>query len=140
MKENSLFPWYSSLATDIVEIDMQHGNIDMLIHMLDKSPKTEINLVEQILKTLENHITYEEHLLDKQFPSDHHRAHSDLLSFFRFEEIELRTKVIAKDFFIRVLRNKLKEHVEEFDSKLKELIEKTETPQKLTHHNAPEPQ
>lgn len=115
--------WYSSFSTGIFEVDNQHGNIDMMIQMLDQKVVIEDpGKLEEILHALKSHFEYEESLLEERFPDEHRSAHEKFLTLYKSLIALVLSDSMSVARFIDVIRSELVDHAQTYDMKIKELL------------------
>lgn len=115
--------WYSSFSTGIFEVDNQHGNIDIMLQLLDETvPAEKPNKLSEIIQAIETHFEYEESLLGEAFPREHFQAHERFITLIKnlIELVIDNSMTIAR--FVGVIRSELVEHVQSYDVKIKELL------------------
>jgi hemerythrin len=111
--------WYSTLSTGIFEIYNQHGNIDMMLQLLEKSHNPLHSDIELLVQTIEDHFKYEESLFMDRFPEDHRAEHTLFLEILARYTKRLEENCVTQTEFISVIRNKLIEHADKFDRQLR---------------------
>ncbi len=117
---------YSSYRIGILEIDIQHINIDFLISELGKE-ELENRAKEEIYETLKNtlalHFDFEEKWAqknNKNFDPDHQKSHKELLE--KLDELgnQYTNKILNMYEISLILKIELLKHVQDHDTKLKE--------------------
>ena len=120
--QNLSFPWYSALSTGILEIDNQHGNIDILLQLFEAATQIHLEQIAGIEQALQTHFAFEEELFGSHFPPGHQHEHINILAYVA----EQREKFEKQDFdrisFIRHIEQKLFEHISIFDKYLKSYL------------------
>ncbi len=115
---------YSSYKTGILEIDIQHANIDFLLSELAKE-KLENKAKEKIYEVLKDslalHFDFEEEWAktnNKEFNPDHQKSHKELLEKLNKMKIQYTNKELNMYEISLTLKMALVKHVQTHDIKL----------------------
>ena len=114
--------WYSATKVGIIEIDMDHSNVDTMLQLYfsDKIPKT---YLEQIIASLIRHFDHEEKIiasLGQEFPTSHKLEHAHLTELLETKLTDWKAKKIDGKDLAEEIRSLLLLHVAEFDVHLGE--------------------
>ena len=116
---------YSSYKTGILEIDIQHANIDFLLSELAKEEledKAKEEIYEILKDTLAFHFDFEEEWTktnNKNFDPDHQKSHKELLEKLNKLKIQYTNKKLNMYEISLALKMELMKHVQDHDMKLK---------------------
>ncbi len=109
--------WYSSIKVGIVEIDMDHYNIDTMLQLYSSDRVPEFYL-PQIINGLIKHFDTEEKIIagmGREFPAEHKIEHSRLIQLLNDKlAIWKDGDLVGKDF-VEQVREILLLHVTEYD-------------------------
>ncbi len=112
--------WYSSTNVGILEIDMDHNNIDTMLQLYFSGRVPEAFL-ENIIDGLLRHFVHEERViieLGREFPSVHKAEHERLSEILEKKVAEWKAKKLDGKVLAEEVRNLLLIHVVDFDVKL----------------------
>lgn len=112
--------WYSKIKVGILEIDMDHNNIDTMLQLYFAGTVTEAYL-ENVIDALIAHFDHEEQVivqLGRAFPPEHKAEHERLVRLLETLIDEWKAKKIDGQELAENVRNVLMLHVAEFDIKL----------------------
>ncbi len=115
---------YSSYKTEILEIDIQHANIDFLLSELAKEElenKAKEEIYEVLKDTLALHFDFEEEWAktnNKNFDPDHQKSHKELLEKLNEMKIQYTNKKLNMYEISLTLKMALVKHVQTHDIKL----------------------
>lgn len=109
--------WYSSVKVGIVEIDMDHYNIDTMLQLYstDRIPKS---YLPQIINALIKHFDTEEGIIDRmghEFPQDHKIEHDNLAKGLKAKLVNYQAGDFDGKDFVEEVREILLLHVAKFD-------------------------
>ena len=109
--------WYSSIKVGIVEIDMDHYNIDTMLQLYssDRIPES---YLPQIINALIKHFDTEEGIIDRmghKFPPDHKIEHANLTKTLEAKLVNWRAGDFNGKEFVEDVRQILLLHVAEYD-------------------------
>lgn len=116
--------WYSSLSTGILEVNIQHSNIDQLIVLLERA-KGEARIKESmdvLIHAIENHFKYEEWRFgdnSKKMNQEHINEHRRILrKYYDIANMvhDSNDKDIKKEI-VGMIKIALMSHVKDFDFK-----------------------
>ena len=113
--------WYSATRVGILEIDMDHGNIDTMLQLYFAGKVPEAFL-ENIFTGLVRHFEHEERIiaeLGRTFPADHSAEHKRLQALLAVLLDDWRAAKLTGKELAERLRAMLLFHVTEFDVKLR---------------------
>lgn len=109
--------WYSSIKVGIVEIDMDHYNIDTMLRLYSSDRVPEFYL-PQIINGLIKHFDTEEKIIasmGRDFPENHKIEHSRLTQLLNEKLTTWKDGSLAGKVFVAEVREILLLHVAEFD-------------------------
>ena len=112
--------WYSIATARNLEIDLDHDNIDQMLHQYIVGQAPEASLCH-IVPAFLAHIDHEERIIDSiglKFPANHKKEHQRLSNLLRSYETDLKRDKIGGREFAEVVQKTLKLHVIDFDVKL----------------------
>ena len=109
--------WYSSIKVGIVEIDMDHYNIDTMLQLYssDRIPES---YLPQIIRALIKHFDTEEGIIDRmgrEFPQDHKAEHANLAKALAAKLANYQAGDFDGKDLVEEVRQSLLLHVAEFD-------------------------
>ena len=109
--------WYSSIKVGIIDIDMEHSNIDTMLQLYfaDRIPES---YLKQIIVSLINHFDHEEEIitdLGHTFPETHKQEHAHLKEILEEKLLDWEADKLDGKEFADELRVLLLRHVIEFD-------------------------
>ncbi|MBN1956883.1 MAG: hypothetical protein JXQ81_10815 [Desulfuromonadales bacterium] len=112
--------WYSATKVGIMEIDMDHSNVDTMLQLYfaGRTPET---YLENIIDGLIRHFPHEENVisrLGREFPSEHKVEHQRLSGFLRDMIAAWQAGTKDGKELAEEVRDLLLIHVVEFDVKL----------------------
>ncbi len=117
---------YSSYKTGILEIDIQHSNIDFLLSELAKEElenRAKEDIYEILKEALVFHFDFEEEWSKtnkKKFDSDHRKSHKELLKKLDEWKTQYTKKKMNMYEIGLAISMMLVKHVQDHDVKLKE--------------------
>ncbi len=109
--------WYSSVKIGIVEIDMDHCNIDTMLRLYS-SGQVPAGYLPQIINGLIKHFAHEEEIiagLGREFPEDHKQEHLRLAKLLEEKMAKWKANEVTDKEFAEELRAMLLLHVTKFD-------------------------
>jgi hemerythrin-like metal-binding protein len=115
---------YSSYKTGILEIDIQHVNIDFLLSELTKEElenKAKEKIYEVLKDTLALHFDFEEEWAktnNKEFDPEHQKSHKELLEKLNEMKIQYTNKELNMYEISLTFKMALVKHVQDHDIKL----------------------
>jgi len=110
--------WYSATKTGINEIDLEHGNIDIMLTMII-SHKVDEELVGKLIDTLLLHFQSEERIvrkMGKSFPQEHHAEHEKLTTTLRQKKRQWSNGELEASELALEVKQILLNHFSEFDA------------------------
>lgn len=117
--------WYSIATVGHLEIDLDHANIDLMLHLYDVEQDPKDSML-RIVPAFLAHMIHEEKVIKRtglKIPENHKKEHSRLSILLRSYETDLiQGKMDGRQFAAKV-QNTLKIHVMDFDMKLFERFE-----------------
>lgn len=109
--------WYSATQVGIVDIDLDHHNIDIMLQLYFTGNCPESALLA-IIDGLTNHLPHEEKIiadLGRSFPEDHKREHERLTVELEKMKIQWEAGEIEGQRLAESIREILLFHVSNFD-------------------------
>ncbi len=116
--------WYGATKVGILEIDMDHNNVDLLLMHYFSSPENE-RYLEQIVQGLLRHFDHEVHVIESlggEFPQKHRDEHQRLSTFLNKALDEVRLGKRSGHSLAEEIRSLLLLHVVDFDIELTKCI------------------
>jgi hemerythrin len=112
--------WYSTTKIGIMEIDMDHSNVDTMLQLYfhGQAPR---EYLENIVDGLIRHYSHEEEVivcLGYQFPQNHRDEHVRLASLLKRRVDDWKNDRVVGNDLAEEIRAILLLHVAEFDVKL----------------------
>lgn len=117
--------WYSTTKVGIMDIDMDHSNVDTMLQLYfhEQVPQNFIvNIVEGLIK----HFTHEEEIVEKMgfdFPRDHRDEHERLTKVLLERVDDWNAGSVGGKDLAEEIRSVLLLHVAEFDIKLADVCQ-----------------
>lgn len=112
--------WYSATKVGIMEIDMDHGNVDTMLELYTKDQAPQ-NYLENIVDGLIRHYGHEEEVIVRlgyEFPQNHREEHARLAKHLRSRIEDWKKGGIDGKDLAEEIRVILLLHVTEFDVRL----------------------
>ena len=116
--------WHSHLSTGILEVDLQHSNIDQLIVSLEgTTDEARIKaLMDVLVHAIENHFKYEERRFGdnlKKMNQKHKNEHRRILKEYYdiADKVDYSNALDIKNEIAGVIKILLISHVKNFDCK-----------------------
>jgi hemerythrin-like metal-binding protein len=109
--------WYSALSVGILEIDLQHANIDQILSELTDHNRQEV--VNRITDALIRHFKAEEMLCaekDLHMSEDHKKEHVRLTEMLQNLKQQMQKVNPDREAVLRTYSDLIVEHVTRFDS------------------------
>ncbi|OQY17079.1 MAG: hypothetical protein B6I36_09465 [Desulfobacteraceae bacterium 4572_35.1] len=109
--------WYSSVKVGIVEIDMDHYNIDTMLQLYS-SDRVPESYLPQIISALIKHFDTEEGIIDRmghEFPQEHKDEHANLTKVLEAKLTNWQAGDLDGKDFVEEVRQLLLLHVAEYD-------------------------
>jgi hemerythrin-like metal-binding protein len=109
--------WYTTLSVGVLEIDLQHANIDQLLFEL--TDENRMLVVDRITNALIRHFLAEERLCAEQgllMTDEHRREHERLSGVLRMLQDQIKKEDPDRETILRTYSNILVEHVTRFDA------------------------
>lgn len=115
--------WYSATKVGILEIDMDHSNIDTMLQLYfhQQAPS---GFLENIVDGLIRHFVHEEDIIDRlghPFPEGHKIEHQRLTGILQERIADWKAGSVEGTALAEEIRSLLLLHVAEYDVKLADL-------------------
>ncbi len=117
--------WYGATKVGILEIDVDHNNVDLLLLHYFSSPENE-GYLEQIVQGLIRHFDHEIHVIESlggQFPQKHRDEHQRLSNLLQNALDEVGQGKRSGHSLAEEIRSILLLHIIDFDIELANCIQ-----------------
>ena len=121
---NNIFSKYSSYDIGIVELDIQHANMDLLLSKLSEENLSQVakeESFELFRKAASSHFDFEEKWAqtnNRNFDSDHSRAHNEVLDLLNKMSTQYNDKQLNMNTISLTIKKELLNHVRNHDIRL----------------------
>lgn len=112
--------WHRVAKIGVNELDMDHVNIDYIIHAISSGCEDE-SMGEKLIPAFLAHMKHEEKTIERmgrEFPSDHKKEHMWMTTVLCSSESDWKEKKISTCQLAREIKALLVLHVLDFDIKL----------------------
>jgi hemerythrin len=116
--------WYGSTKVGILDIDTDHGNIDMMLQLY-YSGDVDDNYLEDIVFGLYRHFDHEINVIESLggiFPQSHKEEHQRLKDHLSLSLDDVKSGKIAGRVLAEEIRSLLLLHVVDFDLELRSCL------------------